>query len=101
MFLLRNVQVPPLARYLAVKVLLPAVKPDTKNVALAATVSFAARAGRKNARMSLAATPVAAKLMKHFWPTELFEAVAVTVTIALPPAVMVAVAEGPMVARST
>jgi hypothetical protein len=102
--LLANVPVPALTLYFAMKVVLPAVSPVTKKVALDWVVGCRLpEFGRLSACVSAAARVVASEIAKPMllWPVLLlFVSEAVTVTIALPDAPMVTVTAGPTVVRS-
>jgi hypothetical protein len=84
-------------RYLAVKVLLPGVKPVIRYVALAwmAPMLLLLREWA-----SLATCPAATKLMYAYWVADVPPICAVRITSALPESGMVAVTLGPEVERS-
>ena len=99
MFLLRKVHVlVPL--YFVVNVLLPAVRPVTREVALNLMAELPAPSNAVASEAASVVAPLTAKPIKHwvppFWPLS----VAVTVTSAFPEDEMVAVCDGPAVVRS-
>jgi hypothetical protein len=102
--LFANVPVPALTLYFAVKVVLPAVSPVTKNVALDWVIGcWLPPLRRLRACVSAAARVVAPEIANPMLLCAvlvLFVSDAVTVTIALPEAAMVTVTAGPAVVKS-
>ena len=106
MFLLTKVQVPPVTvRYFEVNVLLPAVSPLTKYVALICTVWFwglplPLLLSKRSDWASVAAVAPMANPMAQPSFTVLLDIKAVIVTRAFPVPEMLTVTAGPTVARS-